>query len=152
MADDGLGLAALERLRTEWSTPEDLELVDGGTWGMSLLPLIEDADRVLLLDAVRRGDEPGTLHVMEREDLPRYLSTRLSPHQVDLRDVLALAELRGTLPGDTVAIGLEPARVELSNEISDVLRVRLDDMVDTAVARLVAWGHQVVPVAEAARA
>jgi hydrogenase maturation protease len=89
---------------------------------------------------------------MEREDLPRYLSTRLSPHQVDLRDVLALAELRGTLPGDTVAIGLEPARVELSNEISDVLRVRLDDMVDTAVARLVAWGHQVVPVAEAARA
>ena len=142
MADDGLGLAALERLRAEWRVPADVELVDGGTWGMSLLPTIEDAGRVLLLDAIRTGDAPGTLHVMERADLPRYLSTKLSPHQVDLRDVLALAELRGTLPADTVAIGLEPARVEMSNELSDVLRVRLDAVVDAAVAQLRAWGHE----------
>ena len=152
MADDGLGLAALERLRAEWRVPPDVELVDGGTWGMSLLPTIEDAGRVLLLDAIRTGDAPGTLHVMERDALPRYLSTKLSPHQVDLRDVLALAELRGTLPADTVAVGLEPARVELSNELSDVLRVRLDDVVEAAVARLVAWGHAVVRAEEPAHA
>lgn len=152
MADDGLGLAALERLRAGWTIPADVELVDGGTWGMTLLPMIEDAGRVLLLDAVRIGAEPGVLHVMERDDLPRYLSMKLSPHQVDLRDVLALAELRGTLPTDTVAIGLEPARVELSNELSDVLRVRLDDVVEAAVARLRAWGHDVVPLAEPAHA
>ena len=152
MADDGLGLAALERLRAEWRVPADVELVDGGTWGMSLLPTIEDAGRVLLLDAVRTGASPGTLHVMERDDLPRYLSTKLSPHQVDLRDVLALAELRGTLPADTVAVGLEPARVELSNELSNVLRVRLDDVIDAAVARLVTWGHAVVRAEEPAHA
>lgn len=152
MADDGLGLAALERLRAEWRVPPDVELVDGGTWGLSLLPTIEDAGRVLLLDAIRTGDAPGTLHVMERDDLPRYLSTKLSPHQVDLRDVLALAELRGTLPGDTVAVGLEPDRVEMSIELSDVLRVRLDEVVAAAGARLVAWGHEVVPLAEPAHA
>jgi len=152
MADDGLGLAALERLRAEWRVPPDVELVDGGIWGLSLLPTIEDAGRVLLLDAIRTGDGPGTLHVMERDHLPRYLSTKLSPHQVDLRDVLALAELRGTLPPDTVAIGLEPGRVELSNELSDVLRVRLDDVVDAAVARLQAWGHDVVRLVEPAHA
>jgi hydrogenase maturation protease len=152
MADDGLGLAALDRLRAEWCMPADVELVDGGTWGMSLLPTIEDAGRVLLLDAIRTGAAPGTLHVMERDDLPRYLSAKLSPHQVDLRDVMALAELRGTLPPDTVAIGLEPARVELSSEMSDVLRVRLEEVVSAAVARLVAWGHLVTPAEEAARA
>ena len=103
---------------------------------MSLLPTIEDAGRVLLLDAVRTGDPPGTLHEVERDALPRYLAAKLSPHQVDLRDVLALAELRGTLPADTVAIGLEPARVEMSNELSDVLRVRLDAVVEAAEASL----------------
>jgi hydrogenase maturation protease len=152
MADDGLGLAALERLRADWRVPADVELVDGGTWGMSLLPTIEDAGRVLLLDAVRTGARPRHAPRDGADDLPRYLSTKLSPHQVDLRDVLALAELRGTLPPDTVAVGLEPARVELSNELSDVLRVRLDDVVDAAVARLVAWGHAVVRAEEPAHA
>jgi len=152
MADDGLGLAALDRLRREWSVPADVELVDGGTWGMSLLPTIEDARRVLLLDAVRAGAPPGTLHVMERDDLPRYLTTKLSPHQVDLRDVLALAELRGTLPRDTVVIGLEPDRVELSSELSPVLRGHLDEVVGAALARLAHWGHTVAPLREAAHA
>ena len=43
MGDDGLGLVALERLRDGWDIPPDVELVDGGTWGMNLLPVIEDA-------------------------------------------------------------------------------------------------------------
>ena len=43
MGDDGVGLAALERLRDDWDMPADVELVDGGTWGMNLLPVIEDA-------------------------------------------------------------------------------------------------------------
>jgi len=152
MADDGLGLAALERLRSEWSIPADVVLVDGGTWGMSLLPTIEDAQRVLLLDAVRAGAPPGTLHVVERDDLPRYLTTKLSPHQVDLRDVLALAELRGTLPRDTVVIGLEPDLVELSSELSPALRGHLDEVVAATLARLAHWGHTVEPRREAAHA
>jgi len=152
MADDGLGLAALERLREEWVCPPEVALVDGGTWGMSLLPVIEDAAQVILLDAIRTGAAPGTLQVMEREALPRYLSAKLSPHQVDLRDVLALAELRGTLPRDIVAIGLEPLHVELSSELSNVLRDRLDDVVAAALARLADWGYAPQPVREPSHA
>jgi hydrogenase maturation protease len=152
MGDDGLGLAALARLREGWDLPPEIELVDGGTWGMNLLPVIEDAEQVLLMDAVDAGAAPGTLHVIERAKLPRYLAAKLSPHQVDLRDVLALAELRGTLPADTVAIGLQPAMVELSNDISDLLRIRLDDMVEAVVRRLQEWGFAVTPKAVPAHA
>ena len=150
MADDGTGLALLELLRSEWTLPADVELVDGGTWGLNLLPAIEDAGRVLLLDAIRTGAAPGTIHEMERDQIPRYLAAKLSPHQVDLRDVLALAELRGTLPRDTVAIGLEPALVELSNELSEVVRCRLGEAAAAAVARLWTWGHRVTPASAAA--
>ncbi|HYL56530.1 MAG TPA: HyaD/HybD family hydrogenase maturation endopeptidase [Gemmatimonadales bacterium] len=141
MGDDGLGIAALERLRARWDVPSQVELVDGGTWGMNLLPLIEDADQVLLIDAITAGSEAGMQVVVPRARLPRYLATKISPHQVDLRDVLALAELRGTLPEETIAIGLEPAGIEFGNELSDEVRSRLDDLVDTVVRQLESWGH-----------
>jgi hydrogenase maturation protease len=151
MADDGLGLAALERLRAA-GVPPGVELVDGGTWGMNLLPVIEAAERLVLLDAIDDGAEPGTLHVLERARIPRYLATKISPHQVDLCDVLALAELRGTLPEDTVAVGLQPARVEMSCELSDAVRARVDDLVAAVTHRLAAWGHGVHPAVAPANA
>ncbi len=104
MGDDGLGLAVLDELRTGYAFPPDVELVDGGTWGMNLLPVIEDADELILIDAIDVGATPGAFVRLEHHRLPRYLATKISPHQVDLRDVLALAELRGTLPADTVAL------------------------------------------------
>ena len=141
MGDDGIGIAALERLRATWRLPEGVELVDGGTWGMNLLPIIEDADQVLLIDAIKTGAQAGTEIVIPRARLPRYLATRISPHEVDLCDVLALAELRGTLPEQTVAVGLEPARVELSSELSETLSARLDALVAAVVRQLATWGH-----------
>lgn len=145
MGDDGLGIAALERLREQWDVPAEVELVDGGTWGMNLLPVIESAGRVLLIDAITVGARPGTVVVIPRARLPRYLATKISPHDVDLRDVLALAELRGTLPEQTVAMGLEPARVELASELSDAVAGQLDDLVSAVVRELAAWGHACTP-------
>lgn len=146
MADDGLGLAALEELRAYRFDPE-VDLVDGGTWGMNLLGTIEDAGRLLLLDAIHAGRPAGSLVVLRDEELPRYLFTKVSPHQVDLREVLALAEFRGTLPRDTVAVGLEPQRVEMSDSLTPLIRARLPLVVRAALGVLEAWGHHAEPSA-----
>jgi hydrogenase maturation protease len=140
MGDDGLGLAVLERLR-DYALPPAVELVDGGTWGMNLLPVIEDADELILIDAIDVGVAPGTPVHLEHARLPRYLATKISPHQVDLRDVLALAELRGTLPPDTVALGLQPASIELRNSLSDILRCGVDTLAATVVQELARRGY-----------
>lgn len=142
MGDDGLGLAALDRLRADGATA-DVELVDGGTWGLTLLPIIESARRVLFLDAIERGGPAGALHILERDEIPRYLATKISPHQVALQDVLALAELRGTLPAETVAIGLEPARLAMGCGLSEPVARRLDAMIAAARERLTRWGSSV---------
>ena len=141
MGDDGLGLAALERLRSRYAVPPEVELVDGGTWGMNLLPVIEEAGRVILIDAIDAGAAPGTPIRLERERLPRYLATKISPHQVDLRDVLGLAELRGTLPDDTIALGLQPERVALGDQLSEALTRRVDELVRLVVQELADRGH-----------
>lgn len=152
MTDDGIGLAALEALREAWRFEPPVELLDGGTWGMNLLPFLERAPRALLLDAIHAGRDPGALVTLERDDLPRFLSQKVSPHQIDLREVLALAELRGTLPGEIVALGLQPAKVEMGAAPSPGIAARIPALVDAAVDRLERWGHRAVAVGAPGRA
>jgi hydrogenase maturation protease len=148
MGDDGIGLAALQVLR-EWDIAPPAELVDGGTWGLQLLPAIEDAGRLLLLDAIDTGAPPGALVLLSREELPRFLDTKISPHQVDLRDALALAEFRGRLPRDTVAIGLQPVEVSLGTELSPGADAAMGGLLEAVREQLEAWGHQIGTAAEA---
>ena len=140
MGDDGIGLAALERLQHDWDFSPSIDFIDGGTWGMNLLPIIEAAEDVILLDAIDVGSTPGAEVVLQRDELPTLLEIKVSPHQVGLREVLALAELRGTLPANTVAIGLQPAVVALGTELSTVCAARLDALVSRVVRQLEDWG------------
>lgn len=147
MGDDGLGIAVVAHVQSAWGEAPELMIVDGGTWGMNLLPIIEQARRVLIIDAIDRGAEPGTLVVLQRDEIPRYLGRTLSPHQLDLREVLALAELRGTLPEETVAVGIQPAQIELSLELSPVVAATVPALLGEIAARLAQWGY-VVPSGE----
>ena len=141
MADDGAGVAALEHLRAHWDLPPEVELIDGGTWGMNLLPMVESTRHLILVDAIRSGAAPGTLKVLERHELPRYFALKLSPHQIDLREILALAELRGLLPEHLVAIGIEPERVEMEMCLSPRVSAGLAKLADLVVDRLESAGH-----------
>jgi hydrogenase maturation protease len=141
MGDDGTGLAALERLQRNYDVPDDVLLVDGGTWGMNLLPIIETAGRVLMLDAITFGGTPGELVVLHRRQLPKAFALKFSPHQLDMREVLAAAELRGTLPDDTIAVGVQPGRIEMGLSLSPEVEGSLDQLVGAAAATLQSWGH-----------
>lgn len=140
MRDDGFGLAVLEALLAGWDVPAGVELVDGGTWGMNLLPLIEDASALILVDAINAAAPPGAEIVLEHDQLPRYLATKISPHEIDLRDVLALAELRGRLPARTVALGVQPRRVELGEGLTPLIAARVASTAKRVAERLEAWG------------
>ena len=145
MGDDGLGLAALDRLRTQWELPATVRLVDGGTWGMNLLPLFEDAEAVVLIDAIDAGRDPGELILLERDEVPRFLGLKLSPHQIDLREVIALAAFRERLPERLVVIGLQPERVEMSAALTPAVARHVGKVVTGVVARLGSWGHRLLP-------
>jgi hydrogenase maturation protease len=145
MGDDAVGLRALERLETNWHVPATIELVDGGTWGMNLLHVIEDATSLLFLDAVDRGVAPGTLIVLDNGEIPRALLLKVSPHQVDLREVLAVAQLRGRIPPRMTLIGLQPERIELGEALSPRVEAQLDVLVSAAADRLTGWGETCTP-------
>lgn len=142
MGDDGIGLELLARLQRDWSFVPDVLFLDGGTWGMNLLPAIEDAGQVLFLDAVDAGREPGTPLRLERSGIPRWLGLKLSPHQIDLKEVLALAELRGTLPDQVVVVGIQPGSVEMRASLSPEANAGLERAAELARSTLERWGHR----------
>ncbi len=142
MGDDGLGVVAVAKLRDEWVLPPTVEVLDGGTWGMRLLPAIEDAESLLLIDAIDLAVPPGSEVELSRDEIPRTLAIKLSPHQIDLSEVLALTALRGTLPAQMLAIGLQPEGITFGAPISQCVEGKIDALVERAVARLEGWGHR----------
>ncbi|MEO6604098.1 MAG: HyaD/HybD family hydrogenase maturation endopeptidase [Aeromicrobium sp.] len=111
MGDDGIGIELLEQLMSRQPLT-DVEYVDGGTIGLSLLPIVLDARSLLVLDAVT-GGSPGTVVHLTGDQLPRLLQTKLSPHQVGLLDVLASARLLGSEPTRLAVVGITPGFVDM---------------------------------------
>lgn len=108
-ADEGFGVRVVEALDRAYLMPDHVTLRDGGTQGLYLLPLLEDADVVVLLDAVDYGLAPGTLHLVNDADVPAILATRkLSLHQTGFQEVLGLMQLRGYMPRALRLVGVQP--------------------------------------------
>ncbi len=143
LTDDAVGLAALGRLEARFALPDAVERLDGGTWGMCLLPAIESAERLLFLDAIDTGAAPGTLTRLEGDAIPRTLAQLMSPHQIDLREVLALCALRGTTPATMVAIGVQPESMGTNVGMTAVVEAQLDAVAEAAAEVLAGWGHPV---------
>lgn len=138
MGDDGIGLELLARLGARRTDPR-IEYLDGGTAGMELIPVVQDASRLLILDAVASTLPPGTPLRLGGDQLPRLLASRLSPHQVSLLDVLTAARLLGTEPDAVEVVGVVPAVVELRLGLTPAVAAGLDAAVDLADQVLGSW-------------
>lgn len=108
--------------------------------------MLADHSRVLVLDAVRAGADPGTVLRGGGDDIPRLYRFPLSPHQIDLTEVLGAAELLGTVPEQVEVVGVQPGSVDgpcltLTSPVAAAVPRALRE----ALAVLAAWGH--TPVA-----
>ena len=112
-ADEGFGVRVIEMLDERYEMPANVDVVDGGTQGLYLLPYLEDADGVLIVDAIDYGLTPGTLRVLADDEVPAVLGTRkLSLHQTSFEEILALLRLRGRVPERLRLVGMQPERLD----------------------------------------
>nr|WP_231494006.1 hydrogenase maturation protease [Corynebacterium vitaeruminis] len=138
MTDDGVGLAVLAKL-VDAKVP-GVKYIDGGTSGMEILPDIQDATRLLVLDGINDPDEPpGTVLVLEGDQLPRLRKSALSPHQVGLLDLLSTARLLGSEPEEVVVVGVVAQDVELHVGMTEKVAAAVPVAVDKAKKVLASW-------------
>lgn len=112
-ADEGFGVRAVEALNRTHAFPPNVTLMDGGTQGLYLIQHVRNADVLVVLDAVDYGLPPGTLKLVEGDEVPKFLGAKkMSLHQTGFQDVLASADMFGDLPEHLFLIGVQPEELE----------------------------------------
>ena len=150
LSDEGVGLRVVERLAETYELPEGVQVLDGGTLGLDLLYHLEGADgrpveNLLIVDAVEMGKEPGTLLRLEGDEVPTFLSVKISPHQVGIPDMLFAAKLKDLYPPNVVLWGVQPDVLEVGLDLSPPVAAQVDVLVAKAVAELARWGEHPTP-------
>ena len=146
MSDEGVGVHVIQRLVAGYQLPEEVQVLDGGTLGMDLLYYLEGVENLLLVDAVQARAEPGTLVRLEGEEVPAFMSIKISPHQLGVPDMLAAAKLKGDCyPERIVLWGVQPELMEIGLELSPTVASQVETIIDNILEQLQVWGHKLTP-------
>lgn len=142
MCDEGVGVHVVRRLANTHHFPmEEVLILDGGTLGMDLLYYLQGIENLLIVDAVDAGQKPGGVIRLEGEEVPSFLSMKISPHQIGIPDMLFAAKLTECYPSNVVLWGVQPERMEIGLEMSSTVASQVDDLVQHLVDQLNEWGH-----------
>jgi len=145
LSDEGLGVRVVERLEESYRFPPEIQVMDGGTLGLDLLPYLEGVDHLLVIDALEIGEEPGTIARLVGDEVPASLSVKISPHQMGLADLLAAARLQGLYPQEVVLLGMQPASIDTGLDLSPPVQAHLDRLIDEVLIELKGWGYEPCP-------
>ncbi len=143
LGDEGVGVRVVEKLQERYELPEEVQALDGGVRGLALLPYLEGVGKLLVVDAVAAGQKPGTLIRLEGDEVPAFLSPKVSPHQEGLADLLIAARLIDLYPREVVLWGVEPAVVDTGLELSPPVAAQVDELMGRVVEELRRWGVEV---------
>lgn len=147
MHDDGAGIHAVQKLIKEYRFEPEIQLIDGGTMGSELLPIFEEADKLIIVDAVNFNEEPGFIGTIENDDILTRLMTKLSMHHLGLTDVLSQVKLLDIEPSQIYLVGIQPEDLnELTMELSAAVSARMDRMLEVVLIKLKEWGVSAQPV------
>ncbi|MBN1254134.1 MAG: HyaD/HybD family hydrogenase maturation endopeptidase [Deltaproteobacteria bacterium] len=134
LQDEGVGVHAVRALEGR-ELPPGVEVIDGGTYLMDLLSVIQEAERIIVIDALRGGEKPGTIYRLSPDDLMGETERPLSLHQVGLLEVLGMARQLGGSP-QAVIIGVEPKEISWGMELTPEVQARLPRVIDAIFEEL----------------
>ena len=133
LQDEGVGIRIADEVAA-LDLPPGIRAVDGGTLGLDLLPLIEDAAALVMVDAVDLRAEPGTVDVLRGDELRSALGGHVSPHQVGVGDLIEVARLAGTLPDRVALVAIQPGTIAVGLELTPAVEAAVPRAVELAVA------------------
>ncbi len=137
MADEGIGVHVVERLHQRADRYPDVEFIDAGTGGMSVLHWIEGRRKAVFVDCAFMGGEPGQIRRFTPEEVrSTKVLAHQSLHEADLLRILTLAEQLDQSPEEVIIFGIEPETVEPRQGLSDVLADRIEQYMGKIEAEL----------------
>jgi hydrogenase maturation protease len=147
LKDEGVGVRVIERLREEYSFPDNVELYDGATAGLDLLPVLEGVDNLIVVDTVKTTEEPGAIFRFTLEDINVKVPYKTSLHQIGMVEVFAIAEALDKKIGPTVIIGIQPEDMTpWGLELTPTIEAKVPELMSMVLKELEAVGITAVPL------
>lgn len=139
LKDEGIGVHVVRTLE-EKKLPPEVDLVDGGTATMDLLSVIYESERIIVIDALKAGGEPGTIYRCLPEDLMGASDRPLSLHQLGLLDVLGMSRQLGGNAA-VIIIGVEPKEISWGLELTEELQAAVPKVIKAVKKELRGLGY-----------
>jgi hydrogenase maturation protease len=137
LGDEGVGVRVVEHLDQRYHFPDNVQILDGGVLGMRLMGVIGSTDILIVVDAVKNQQPPGTLYRLADEQVPRRVLAKQSMHQLDLPEVLALCSAIDKSPHTVVVVGIEPEQISCVNvELTPAIAAKLEDLAGMVLTEL----------------
>jgi hydrogenase maturation protease len=140
LRDEGVGVHVIHVLKERYHFNPFIEIIDGGTLGLDLLPLLEERDKILFIDAIDFGKEPGHLGEIQGEEISSAFQTKLCVHHIGLPDLLLAAKWMDMDPTKICLIGIQPESMDMGLEMTELIKGKRQELVDRTIARLETWG------------
>jgi hydrogenase maturation protease len=141
LKDEGVGVRVIEELQRQYTLPENVRVVDGGTQGLWLLSTLEEADQLIVVDVVLGGGEPGTIYRLTKDDLPTGLRIKQSAHDSDLVEALNYCALLEMGPKTVIVVGIEPADIQpFGVDLTEKIAAKVNELVLRVIDELKALG------------
>ncbi|MDH5718395.1 MAG: HyaD/HybD family hydrogenase maturation endopeptidase [Spirochaetia bacterium] len=143
LKDEGIGVHIINKLNEQYKFPDNVEILDGGTLGLYLMPKLEEGfDIVMVIDALKTEDKPGSIYRFSMEDIPYKFPNKISPHEIGLFETLTLVQLRG-IEFKTIIFGIVPREIkawgmdfsiELKDAVNKVMGMILNELKEIGIS------------------
>lgn len=135
LSDEGVGVHVARELLS-MDLPPNVLVVDGATDGFGLLDVLMEADRLIIIDAVRGGAPPGSIYRLSLDEIEHCVSSsKTSMHQIGIVEVLSVLKILGHSPRTSI-IGIEPKSLDLGMELSEVVKEKVPRIVELVLKEL----------------
>ena len=129
LGDEGVGVRVAEQLLSR-PLPDEIEVIDGGTAGYELINFFEGKERVIIVDAVKTDDTPGSVYKMDLSIVQEDETVQLSLHQIGLKNVFKMASMMDLNPQVTL-VGIVPKNYQdyhigLSDEVEKAIPLAIE--------------------------
>ena len=128
LKDDGIGIHVVKKLEDE-GLPSTIEVVDGGTSTLDTLSYFLEYEKIIVIDSLKAGYEPGTIYKIKPEDIKNYKRENLSIHDVQILDVVKIAEMYNKHP-DVTIFGIEPKEIIFDTEMTDCMKRKVPEIIN----------------------
>lgn len=148
-ADEGFGVRVIETLLKTYAFPDNITVLDGGTQGVYLVQHVQEADILIVFDAIDFDLPQGTLKAIHNEDVPNFMGAKkMSLHQTGFQEVLAMAQMLGDYPKHLLLIGVQPVELDdFGGSLRPQVKAQIQPAITLAIQYLDSFGIHLTPLA-----